>query len=348
MNALLTFFILILAQYTFASNSCFENSQIKELIRASEALDKCFNGTAQCSDVSKKTIEEQKARNARRLVPFDRSKDEFMNRATGAVSVDFKKYNGDFSEKQVSGSGQKISRCHIITSAHLLYKDGKFPVASQNFTIRFHSGQTCNSKQAFESSVEGKVVFKMMDEGKDFECVSLDNSGNCNRRFIKGQSDLVIIKLEKNDNNFFSLNTTKPTQQRISKRVNCWGYPGHNANIPLTRDVSNMLLWAQKDAQIFTGEGFESEKGIVTNAIAYKGISGGGCVLPNNPKELVGVFANDNNSNGLSAISLDPEIIAEQGANYISGFSQLSKRFSESHGNRKQLADLDADCNSND
>ena len=109
-----------------------------------------------------------------------------------------------------------------------------------------------------------------------------------------------------------------------------------------------MLLWAQKDAQIFTGNGFDSEKGILTNAIAYKGLSGGGCVLPDNPTELIGVYVNDNNSNGHSAISLNPEIIAEQGANYISGFSQLSKRFSEAHDNKKQLSDLDADCNDND
>lgn len=104
-----------------------------------------------------------------------------------------------------------------------------------------------------------------------------------------------------------------------------------------------MLLWKQKDAQIFNDKGFESDLGTHTNAIAYKGMSGGGCVIETNRTELVGVFSNNNGTNGHSAIALDPKLITKQGANYLSGFHKLHKRYSQAHGGKK-LSDLDAEC----
>lgn len=104
-----------------------------------------------------------------------------------------------------------------------------------------------------------------------------------------------------------------------------------------------MLLWAQKDAQIFTDKSFKSSLGIHTNAILYKGMSGGGCVMATNPRELVGAFSNNNGVNGHSAIALNPKIIVEQGPNHLSGFHRLHERYSQAHGGKK-LSDLDAEC----
>lgn len=346
MKTVLTILILILSQQVAANNSCFDDSEIKDLIKMSRALDKCFDGKSRCSDVSQLTIEEQKERNLLRLVPFDRTQDDLMNKATGVVSVTFGNYDGKYSGQQGLATGQKISRCHILTSAHLLYSDGSFPIESENFKIKFRSGQTCDVKHPFASTVSGKVVFKMMQKGTDYKCQSVDRYGKCEKRLIDAHSDLVIIKLDKfdrTDRNFFTVNSKKPSDLISGQKVNCWGYPGHNSKIRLSEEKSDMLLWAQKDAQIFTGEGFESELGTHTNAIAYKGMSGGGCIVATHPRELVGAFSNNNGINGHSAIALDPEFITEQGANYLSGFHKLHKRYSQAHGGKK-LSDLDMEC----
>lgn len=330
MKTFLTILILILSQPVVANNSCFDDPEVKELIRVSKALDKCFDGTASCSDVSQKTIEEQKERNVLRLIPFDRKQDDLMNKATGIVSV------GLYPGQQGLATGQKISRCHIVTSAHLLYSDGKLPI--EDYRIKFHSGQTCDVEHPFASTVSGKVVFKMMQKGTDYKCQGVDRYGKCEKRLIDAHSDLVIIKLDKfdrNDRAFFTLNSKKPSSFVSGQKVNCWGYPGHKNK--------NTLLWTQKDAQIFTGEGFESDLGIYTNAIAYKGMSGGGCVIATNPGELVGAFSNNNGVTGHSAISLNPKIIVEQSPNHLSGFHRLHERYSQAHGGKK-LSNLDAEC----
>lgn len=204
MKTLLTILILILSQQAAANNSCFDDPEIKELMRVSKALDKCFDGTAPCSDVSQESIEEQKERNILRLAPFDRAQDDLMNKATGVVSVTFGQYGGKYSGQQVSASGQKISRCHVLTSAHVLYSDGNFPIESENFKIKFHSGQTCDINHPFDSRVSGKVVFKMM-QNTEYKCLNV-RYGKCEKRLVDAHSDLVIIKLDKfdrNDRTFF-------------------------------------------------------------------------------------------------------------------------------------------------
>lgn len=348
MKTFLTILILILSQQVVANNSCFEDSEIKELIKISKALDKCFNGKSRCGDVSQLSIWEQKERNILRLVPFDRTQDDLMNKATGVVSITFGEYDGNDSGQQFQVSGQKISRCHIVTSAHLLYSDGRLPVESENFKIKFFSGQTCDPEYPFASQTSGKVVFKMMRKGTDYKCQSVDRYGNCEKRRIDGHSDLVIIKLDKfdrNDRDFFTVNSKKPSDLISGQKVNCWGYPGYHSRseIRLSREKSDMLLWAQKEAQIFTGKGFKSSLGILTNAISYKGMSGGGCAMVTNPGELVGAFSNNNGVDGHSAIALDPKIIVEQGPNHLSGFHRLHQRYSQAHGGKK-LSDLDAEC----
>ena len=97
------------------------------------------------------------------MVPFDRTSSELLNNATGAVSA-------HFSEGAYAATGQKISRCHIITSAHLLYGGTKIPVDavdkpdlkdSEHFKVKFHTGQTCDDERLFDKTVEAQVFFKM-------------------------------------------------------------------------------------------------------------------------------------------------------------------------------------------
>lgn len=341
MKALAMILTLILTQQVLASNSCFDTQAVKDLIKASEQLDKCFASDDNDCDIKDLTVEDQKSANSERLIPFDRtSGNGLLERATGVVSADFS------SIKSRSASAQKISRCHIITSAHLLYGNGKIPVGSNEFSINFHSGQTCDSQVPFKNKTGAKMFFKMVNEVKgDFKCDRLDKYNNCEQRQFNGHSDLVILKLDKydkNDKSFFTINTNSPSSHQVGQRVNCWGFPDYNENIKLPQAISDAVLWAQKDAQIFGDKQGQSYKGILTNAVAYKGMSGGGCVIASKPTELVGVFANQNSSNGKSAVDVRAETSSSSGANYLSGFHKLKQRYFEETG--KSIDDLDKEC----
>lgn len=343
MKALTLIITMILSQQVFANNSCFDDQAVKDLIKASEKLNECFANDLNDCEIDKMAVEQQRKINSKRLVPFDRTKSELMNNATGLVSADF---NGD----AFSGSGQKISSCHIITSAHLLYSSTEVSVDSQDkpalrnsdeFDVNFYSGQTCDSR-LFQNKVGAQVFFKMTQEGKDFTCGRYNNAGKCVERNFFGKSDLVILKLKnynKSDKNFFKLKTTPFSISNAGDRVNCWGYPGYNSEIKLSKEMSDKMLWFQKDAKIFNGN---SNKGVLTNAIAYPGMSGGGCSMTSNPKELVGLFAERNSASGSAAVEVSPRTAEQNGANYLSSFQNLAERYKQSTG--KDIADLDKEC----
>lgn len=345
MKALAMILTLILAQQVLASNSCFDTQAVKDLIKASEKLDKYFSDDEGSADIKELSIEDQKATNSSRLIPIDRTAgDGFLNRATGAVSAEIPGVGSR------SASAQKISRCHIITSAHFIYGSGKVPLSSNGFDINFHSGQqTCDQDMPFKNKTSAKIVFKMADAAKkDFKCDRLDKYGKCELRQFNGHSDLVILKLDKydrNDYSFFKLNVSNPNSHKSGQRVNCWGYPEHNSNIKLSQPVSDMMLWGQKDAQIFGDDNGKSFLGVITNAISYKSMSGGGCVVASNPRELVGVFAKGNSGTGRSAVDVKVETEMESGANYLSAFQKLEQRYNAENARfNKTLSELDKEC----
>ncbi len=344
MKALAMILTLILAQQVLASNSCFDTQAVKDLIAASEEINECFEKDVNNCKIDKMTVAEQRELNSQRLVPYDRTQNALMNDATGAVSANFGSGNVD------AASGQKISRCHIISSAHLLYGDAGIPVDSQDlpalkdsehFDVNFHSGQTCDSR-LFNSKIGAQVFFKMTNAGKDFVCDKKDGNGNCLSRRFYGKSDLVILKLKnynKNDKNFFKLKTTPITASSTGDRVNCWGYPEHNNQIKLSKETSDKVLWFQKDAKIFAGS---NAKGVLTNAIAYPGMSGGGCVAASKPNELVGIFADKNSATGHAAVEVTARTADAKSANFLSPFQQLAERYAQATG--KDIANLDSEC----
>tara|TARA_B110001454_G_C12723340_1_gene436858 strand:- start:74527 stop:75561 length:1035 start_codon:yes stop_codon:yes gene_type:complete len=343
MKALAMIITLILTQQVLASNSCFDTQAVKDLIAASKELDECFDKDVNNCNIDKMSVEDQRELNSQRLIPHDRTKDTLMNDATGAVSA-------NFDSSVEAASGQKISSCHIITSAHLLYKNTNVQVDNQDFPalkdseqfdINFHSGQTCDAR-LFEKSVGAQVYFKMTDAGKDFVCSKQDNSGKCLERRFFGKSDLVILKLKnynKNDKNFFKLKTTPNAISAAGDRVNCWGYPEYNNQIKLSKDMSDKMLWFQKDAKIFNGN---YDRGVLTNAIAYPGMSGGGCVASAKPNELIGVFAAGNSATGHSAVEVTAKTADTKSANFLSSFQTLAERYKQA--TNKDIADLDKEC----
>lgn len=340
--------IALISANAHSNESCFSTKAIVDLIGSSEELDECFADDKDPCNLRKKSVDFQANVNSSRLIPMNRmAGDKFMNRTTGEVSVKFGTYNGIDSEQQFSASAQKISRCHIIAPAHLLYTDGELPIDSTNFSITFKNGQSCNIDKPFENEVSASVIFKMTDKARgDFRCKSQNNYQECESRIFRGSRDLVILKLKtfnKNDKSFFKLNTQVPTSKVGGQRINCWGYTSQIGIENMTTQQSRMFLWSQKDARMFGDKNGKSFNGVMTSAIARKGISGGGCVDANDPKILVGMFANDNKGGGDAGININPEDELSHHPNYLSVFHKLSERYSETT-NGKKLEDLDSEC----
>lgn len=353
MRTAIVIIILILSNDGFASNSCFfSDSTVREAIKVASEIEECFTDSDRSCFINEKNLEDQMDLNSLRLVPKDRNEDGgFMDRATGVVSVEFGKYAGNDSEKTFSASTQKISRCHVITSAHLLYADGDFPLESENFKLKFRSGQSCDINRPFKNAdVDAKVFFKMANKEKnDFKCKSGVRGEPCQLRLFRGHSDLMILKLSKTskDRDYFTLDTRNPSEHKLGQRVDCFAYPGANENINIPTDKVKMFMFSQKGAQIFGDKGGESEKGVLTNALAYKGMSGGGCVIPDKPRVLVGMFANDNKSTGKPVVDITRDRNFSQNqnyktANFLSAFHDLSVRYFAETG--KKLQDLDKEC----
>lgn len=332
-----------------SDESCFSsNKAILELIKASEELDECFATDKDPCKLKKKSVDFQANVNSSRLIPMNRlTGDKFMNRATGEVSVKFGKYNGKDSEKQFSASAQKISRCHIITVAHLLYTDGDFPLESSNFSLTFNTGQTCDIKYPFENQVKASLFFKMTDKKRgDWGCKTQNNYQECEKRIFRGSSDLVILKLDSFDKNYrsyFRLNTSTPSFKEGGQRINCWGYTSKRGIENMTPDESKMYMWTHKDARMFGDILGKSFNGVLTNAVTRKGMSGGGCADSDNPRVLVGLYTNDNKGGGNAGIYINPNEEFDNHPNFLAAFHKLAERYAESNPG-KRLSDLDSQC----
>ena len=330
MRAVCVYLTLALCTEAFANDSCFFSTKIQDLIETSKELDECFSSADDICKLKKKSPDIQAKLNKSRLVPMNRKLgDAFMDRATGTVHVKFASGDVYFA------SGEKISRCHVITSAHLIFGDGDVPLTSKNYTVKFKSGQSCDTSIPWEREVSATPHFSMLTTA-DYACIDEP----CTRRSFRGISDLVILKLDRfdeNDRSFFTLNTTFPAQ---GQTISCFGYTGSINRTDFTSEEALMYLWSQKDARMLGDSG--RHKGVLTNAESRKGMSGGGCVSPANARELVGVFTKDNKGLGNAAIDITENNVITHAPNYLSIFYELSNRYTKVTG--KKLDNLDREC----
>ena len=341
----------VLAQ---GADACFKDPRVQELIEKSKDIDDCFaSDKNRCWPlIGKMSVEKQRKFNAKRLIPFDRSKNALFDHAVGKVTADkVAGLDGWSNPGTANGTGQRISRCHVLTSAHQFYTPITEPVSkvdlpplsdSDHFDIRFHFGQTCDGKLG-QYYARGQVLFRMTREGSDFVCDRHDNNNRCRERRFFGKSDIVILKLkeyEKNNLNFFQVRTSPVLIPEQGARVSCWGFPGYNNQLSsLPKALSDQLLWHQLNAKIFPGN---YDRGVLTNAVAYPGMSGGGCVLGSAPQELIGIYSRKNSLTGISAVLGSAETADERSLNFLSPLDHLAERYRAATG--KRIEDLDKEC----
>ena len=341
-HSILIGLVTAFASSSFADNSCFSDPAVQKRIADAQDLDSCFAseaGAEKCH-LAKLSAREQIAVNSLRLTPFDRTTDKLLNQATGLVSA---KVFGSSDVMPGESSGQKISRCHIITSAHLLYTRSYVSTTSEDLAsasdqrvadLSFYSGQSCDSGY-FSSKTPAKVFFKMTRRGSDIECAN--NEKACEYRDIRPDADIMILRLEtydKQDRTFFKLHIRQIQSSQLGRRVNCWGYPGKSPESSITDKLSHQLLWHQTNAKIYQ----ISRWRISTTAVSYPGMSGGGCVFPEDPDQLVGIHAMGGSPPTLVPLKDgNPSI-----TNTLSPLTSLAKRYRAATG--KSIEDLDKEC----
>jgi hypothetical protein len=340
---------LVLAQ---GADACFKDPRVQALIEVSKETDECFASDQNKCLIEKMTVAEQRELNSQRLIPFDRSTDALFDHAVGKVTAEFAASDGGRSNPgTANGTGQRISRCHVLTSAHLFYKDtservtnAELPLLSDSdhFDIRFYFGQTCDGKVG-QYYARGQVLFRMTKDGGDFTCNIRDKNGRCIERHFNGRSDIVILKLkdyDKSNRHYFQVRTSPVLIPERGTRVSCWGFPGYNNQISsLPKELSDQLLRHQLNAKIFPGR---YDRGLLTNAIGYPGMSGGGCVLASAPTELIGIYADKNSLTGHPAILGSAQNADERSLNFLSPLDHLAERYRATTG--KRIEDLDKEC----
>ncbi|MBT9610834.1 MAG: hypothetical protein WAP57_15545 [Aquabacterium commune] len=338
----------VLAQ---GADACFKDPRVQALIDQSKEIDECFASDQNKCLIEKMTVEEQRELNSQRLIPFDRSKDALFDQAIGVVTANTPEATGPSSGAgNEAGTGQRISRCHVLTSAHLFYTDTSVgvsgvelppPAESDHFNIRFHFGQTCDAQLA-RNHVRGHIVFRMTREKQDFVCDRWANDNKCLERRFFGKSDAVIVKLKDYDKSirqYFKVRSSPVSIPESDSRVSCWGFPEYNNQINLPKALSDQVLWHQLNAKIFPGR---YDRGILTNAISYPGMSGGGCVSASAPQELIGLYSSGGSATGHAAILASAQTADERSLNFLTPLDHLAERYRAATG--KRIEDLDKEC----
>jgi len=339
-----------------AANQCFSLPAVASLVEASEDLDQCFQSDVNHCGYRSKSIDTQKEINALRLHPIDRIEDSLLDNAVGKILARFGDKHGPLAGKTFSASAVKVSRCHILTSAHLIYREDIVPFdGTEDVSLLFLTGQTCQPGDPFSNASPVRIIFNMMAGGFDRACWNKENELKCGRE-ISGDHDIVIAKLERghydpHNRNFFELDIENLSNRAVDTKVNCYGFPAHNEQLShrgIDKVLSEQLLWGQRNATMVAHGNIKFKKGTPTTAISYKGMSGGACVHASAPRLLAGIYANGNSGSGHPAIYISPEAVFQREANYLSPLHLLADRFKRERiagGHRvTDIRQLDQEC----
>lgn len=235
------------------------------------------------------------------------------------------------------GSGFKIGKSCVITSAHVLFESLDVSVNDRDYNefngkIKFERGGNSGL-----GSVNAKVFFKMTNEKEDFELKTLN--GNKQVRAFKGHNDLVILKLEKADDNFKKIAVRDPKSfssinPNIGEKISCQGSPSHAVDKTYGNCSGAEFLWEQKNARIFDNH---QKYGLSTNLASSAGMSGGSCLLNNKPEEVFAVVSSGF-SEAINGKYIMPNLKFSEGniengaARYLSLFHILDKRMKKELG----------------
>lgn len=321
--------ILIAAEKSQACKGL-EEPEIQDVIAAAEELKKFVSDDAKFPSIINMSSKDQKDANAQAAmqpIDFSDKKHKIDQFALGDLVVETN-VKGVIQKNQ--GSAYKVGKSCIVTAAHVLYPTTNQEMsennkATYNGKIKFVRG---NGAEKIETSAS---VFFQMTKKDDYRLVN-------GERHFKGNSDIVVLKLDNYQDNYFkTIKVASPEQllknvdPKVGRKVTCMGSPSHMTQKNYGTCSGDEFKWKQENARIFSQDISSDKKGIRTNAAFTSGMSGGACFLSEDINNVVGLAVNgyESNNNGVSEmpnINIDSTDTTSKNIRHIATFSQLDQR----------------------
>lgn len=329
MKALILIISLILVA-TQKSQACkgLQEPEMQAVVAAASELSAFVSDDAKFPSIKDISSEDQKTTNAQAAmqpINFSDEKHKIDKFAIGDLVVESNVKGGT---QTFQGSAYKVGKSCIVTAAHVLY-----PTTNQEMSE--NNKEAYNGKIKFvrgsgsEKTETSASIFFKMTRKNDFSVFE-------GKRHFKGNSDIVILKLDSQDRYFKSIQVTSPEEllknvnPEVGRKVTCMGSPSHMTKQKFGTCSGSDFKWKQENARIFPNEVSKVTFGIRTNAAFTPGMSGGACFLSENMDQVIGIAVNGYNTASeeivMPNINLNNTDTDTKNQRYIATFDQLNKR----------------------
>lgn len=340
------FFVALLAIENALACNGLEEPEIKEVIAAAKELAEFVSDDKKFPAIKNMSSEDQKAANAQAAmqpIDFTEAKHRIDRYALGSMVIESNVKGGT---QELNGSAYKISRSCIVTAAHVLYPTTNQEMSKTNREIfngkiKFAVGEGAERKEMTAS-----VFFQMTDSG--------DYSIRDGERHFKGNSDIVILKLDNYEDKYFKPIKVLTSEEllfgvdkKIGRKIICMGSPSHMTKKMFGACSGANFKWKQENARIFEEDTYTTRLGVRSNLASSPGMSGGACFLAQDTSQLISIvtsgYSTDKNGQfEMPNINFESTDTAEKNGRYIATFDLLDKRMKTELG--YGLKDLDKHC----
>lgn len=333
---------------TVNAQSCkgLDEPEIKEVIAAARELAEFVEDDEKFPAIKDMSSADQKAANAQAAmqpIDFTEKKHRIDRYALGDLVIESNVQGGT---QRNQGSAYKISRSCIVTAAHVLY-----PTTNQEMSDKNKAGY--NGKITFERGIGPEKeeipasVFFQMTKPHDYLLVK-------NERQFKGNSDIVVLRLNNYQDNYFKkIKVVSPEQllinvdPKVGRKIICMGSPSHMTQKSYGACNGTDFKWKQENARIFSKDITILESGVVTNSAFSPGMSGGVCFLAEDFNQVVGLAVNGYlldryGELAMPNINLESTDNVNKNVRHIATFNKLNERMKSELG--YGIQDLDRHC----
>lgn len=327
--------ILVVTQKIQACDGL-QEPKIQEVVAAAAELSAHVGKDSKFLLIKDMSSEKQKKINeqwAMQPINFADQKHQIDQFALGDLVVESNVIGG---AQKIEGSAYKVGKSCIVTAAHVLYPTTNQEMSESNKaaykgSIKFVRG---NGVEKIETSAS---IFFQMTKADDYSVVD-------GKRHFKGNSDIVILKLNNYQDNYFkTIKVASPEEllknvdYKIGRKVTCMGSPSHMTQKKYGTCNGNDFKWKQENARIFSEDKSTGELGIATNAAFSPGMSGGACFLAENTNQVIGLavngyLADENGTLTMPNINMESTDTSEKNQRHIATFNKLDQRMKSELG----------------
>ena len=143
-------------------------------------------------------------------------------------------------------------------------------------------------------SFDATILYQMTKENIDFKVSDRDE----NRRLFKGDSDVIILKLNGNSGGAYKrVNAMTPEEfsdgidLNLGKKIVCYGSPAYKTDKIYGQCKGSDFYWRQY-ARAFENNTTPQQSGLETNLAAGPGMSGGPCMFIEDTNTIFAISSN--------------------------------------------------------